>query len=59
MTCLASARGLVEEEFPGPRPPTAAGRAPAQAAHETPAKTTRTIPLEFKDNETGEHFDVV
>ncbi len=26
---------------------------------ETPTKTTRTAPLEFKDNETGEYFDVV
>jgi hypothetical protein len=28
-------------------------------AYETPAKTTRTVPLEFKDEATGEHFDVV
>jgi hypothetical protein len=50
---------LVQEEFPGLRPPTAADRAQAQAAHEAPAKITRTVPLEFKDNGTGEHFDVV
>jgi hypothetical protein len=25
----------------------------------TPAKTTRTVPLEFEDTETGERFDVV
>jgi hypothetical protein len=49
----------VQEEFPGPPPPTAADRAQAQAAHAARAKTTRTVPLEFKDNETGEHFDVV
>jgi hypothetical protein len=50
---------LVEEEFPGPRPPTAADRAQAQAAHETPAKAAPTVPLEFRDEATGEHFDVV
>jgi hypothetical protein len=30
-----------------------------QAAHETPAKATQAVPLEFKDTATGEHFDVV
>ncbi len=30
-----------------------------KAARETPAQTTRTVSLEFKDPATGEHFDVV
>ncbi len=35
-------------------------RVQGQAANEARAKITRTVPLEFKDNETGEHFfDVV
>jgi hypothetical protein len=29
------------------------------AAHEAPAKTTRTVPYEFKDDETGEVLDVI
>ncbi len=48
----------MEEEF-GWRPPTAVGRAQARVAHEARAKTTRTVPLDFEDNETGGHFDVV
>ncbi len=50
---------LLEEEFG--RHPSANGveREQGQAARETPAKTTRTVPLEFKDTATGEHFDVV
>ncbi len=55
---------LVEEEFGRQRTPTASGverdeHEQGQAAGETPAKTTRTVPLEFKDKETGEYFDVV
>ncbi len=52
---------LLEEEFGRRRTPTAGGveREQGQAAHERPAKTTRTVPLEFKDEATGEHFDVV
>ncbi len=52
---------LVEEEFGRQRTPTAtaADRVQRQAARETPAKTTRTVPLEFKDNATGEMLDVV
>ncbi len=42
----------------GPRRPRGVECERGQAARETPAKTTRTVPLEFKDNETGEHFDV-
>ncbi len=51
----------VEEEYRPLRPPTANGveREQGQAAHQTPAKTTRTVPLEFKDTATGEEFDVV
>jgi hypothetical protein len=52
-----SAPWLVQDEFPGPRQPTAADRAQAQAAHEAPAKTAPTVPpLEFKDNATGRAF---
>ncbi len=51
----------MEEEFGRQRTPTAsvADRVQGKAAHEAPAKTTRTVRLEFKDNATGEHFDVV
>ncbi len=34
-------------------------REQGQAASETPAKIRRTVPLDFKDTATGEHFDVV
>ncbi len=46
---------LVEEEFGRQRTPTATGveREQGHAARETPAKTTRTGPLEFKDEATG------
>jgi hypothetical protein len=55
---------LVEEEFRRQRTPAASGvecddREQGQVAHETPAKTMRTVPLEFKDEATGEQFDVV
>ncbi len=51
----------MEEEFGHPRTPMACGvdRVQGYVARETPAKTTRTVPLEFTDNATGEHFDVV
>jgi hypothetical protein len=57
---LSAPTWLLEEEFGRRRTPTANGveREQGQAADETPPKTTRT-PLEFKDDETGEHFDVV
>jgi hypothetical protein len=55
---------LLEEEFGRRRTPAASGVERAehehdQAAREAPAKTTRTVPLGFKDDETGERFDVV
>ncbi len=52
---------LLEEEFSRQRTLTASGveREQGHVARETPAKTTPTVPLEFKDNATGEHFDVV
>ncbi len=51
----------MEEEFGRQRTPTTSGveYEQSQAARQTPAKTTRTVPLEFKDEATGEHFDVV
>ncbi len=49
------------EEFGRQRNSTASGGEcqQGQVAREAPAKTTRTVPLEFKDNETGEDFDVI
>jgi hypothetical protein len=51
----------VGEEFYRQRTPTASGveREQGQAARQTPAKSTGTVPLEFKDTATGEHFDIV
>ncbi len=57
--CAVSHPWLLEEEFGRQQTPAAADLAQAQAADETPAKTSGTVPLEFKDDETGEHFDVV
>ncbi len=51
----------MEEEFGRRWTPTANGveREQGHATRETPAKTAPTVPLEFKDTATGEHFDVV
>ncbi len=55
---------LLEEEFGRRRTPAAADVESAehehdQAARAAPAKTTLTVPLEFKDEATGEMLDVI
>ncbi len=54
MRTLATSRGSTGR-------PSRASSGPGreQATRKTPAKTKRTVPLKFKDNETGEILDVI